>query len=137
MASAARPTGVTITAILAIIGGIWQVAVGLGWALPGGVLGGMLGGGIAPGAYGGLIAQMGFLTIMVGALSIVAGFGMWRLSARAWMLTAIVAWTSIALTILSVIGWGTPLSELIGIALPAVILYGLSTPAVKAAFGRA
>jgi len=135
--STARPTGATIVALLVLVSGVWQVIVGLGFAIPGGLLGGLIGGNVAPGAMGGMVVNVGLLTLVVGALSIAAGLGIWRLRPWAWTLAAIVAATSIALTLLSVLDWGTLISQLIGLALPAITLYLLMTSAVKAAFGRA
>ena len=141
MTTAARPQGVTIIAILAFIGGIFAIVAGLGLTVLGGILGGALAasGEAAGGMFGGLLAIFGIGTLGLGIAEIVVGWGLWGLKAWAWAVSVIVFIVNIMLTLLTALGGNSliSISTLIGIAIPAIILYYLMTPPVKAAFGRA
>jgi hypothetical protein len=141
MSTSARPTGVTIIAILAIIGGIFAIIAGLGLTIGGSILGGALvaSGETAGGLFGGMLAIFGVGTLALGVAEIVVGWGLWGLKSWAWMVSVIIFIVNIALTLLTALGGGDliSLNTIIGIAIPAIILYYLMTPPVKAAFGRA
>ena len=141
MTTAARPMGVTIIAILAIIGGIFAIIAGLGLTIGGSILGGALAasGEASGGLFGGMLAIFGVGTLGLGIAELVTGWGLWGLKPWAWMVAVIVFIVNIALTLLTALGGGNliSLSTIIGIAIPAIILYYLMTPAVKSAFGRA
>ena len=141
MTTAARPQGVTIIAILAFIGGIFAIVAGLGLTVLGGILGGALAasGEGAGGIFGGLLAVFGIGTLGLGIAEIVVGWGLWGLRPWAWMVSVIVFIVNIVLTLLTALGGNSliSISTLVGIAIPAIILYYLMTPPVKAAFGRA
>ncbi len=140
MSTAVRPTGVTIIAILAIIGGVLAIVAGLGLTVLGGILGGAgaATGEAAGGMFGGLLAVFGIGTLGLGIAELVTGFGLWRLAPWAWMVAVIVFIVNIVLTILTALGGNSLISfnTLVGIAIPAIILYYLMTPEVKSAFGR-
>ena len=143
MSTAVRPTGVTIIAILAFIGGIFAIVAGLGLTVLGGILGGALAasGEAAGGIFGGLMAVFGIGTLGLGVAELIVGWGLWGLKPWAWMVSVILFIANIALTVLiAALAWRQPdLAQhgIIGIAIPAVILYYLMTPPVKTAFGRA
>lgn len=126
MTTTARPTGVTILAILAAIGGIVAVLGGitlLGVGTVGGIAGyGVLG---ALGTFGGLIV------LALGVLWLYVAWGAWNLKPWAWTWLAVVAAFNIVVAIFNL------RSEFFQVVLNAVILYYLFRPGVKAAFGRA
>ena len=140
MTTEARPQGVTIIAILAFIGGIFAIVAGLGLTVLGGVLGGAIAasGEAAGGLFGGLLAIFGIGTLGLGIAEIVVGWGLWGLKPWAWAVSIIVFIVNIVLTVLTALAGNSLLSigTVVGIAIPAIILYYLMTPPVKAAFGR-
>ena len=143
-----RPTGVTILALLAIVGGI----LGIFGSLAIVVLGGFIGGASAipdvQQAAGGADAAtqvanaaaaavgVGVATFVISVIQLIFGLGAWLLKKWAWTIGVLVE----GLQILSVIvGWlvsGFTGSSLITLAIAAVILWYLFRPNVKAAFGR-
>jgi hypothetical protein len=123
-----RPTGVTILAILAFVGGILSILFG--------GLGALLGGffaSLSP-VVGGFATIWGILYIILGVALVYVGWGFWRLVPSAWRLGIWVATASILLAILrAVTGGGL---DIIGIVIDVAIIYYLTTPAVRAAFGQ-
>jgi hypothetical protein len=137
----ARPTGITILAILALIGGIFGVIAGLGLIAGGALLGGIVGGSSGV-ALGGLAFIVGIITLGGAILYLAFSYGAWTLKPWGWALGVIGSLWGIASQVITVllsgdiIGNLLSLGTIVGIAVPAVILYYLNTPAVKAAFGR-
>ena len=126
-----RPTGVTVLAILAFIGGIFGILGGLTLAGLGGFV-------AASGAAGGgFAAVLGVLLLLYGVLAFILGYGFWTLKPWAWTLGVGLQGASIALNILQFINDADQLvSAIISIAITAAILWYLFQPHVKAAFGR-
>lgn len=140
MTGAARPTGVTILAILALIGGVFSLIGGLGLIAGGALIGGMVGG--AEGAaFGGLAFIFGILTLGFGVAYLAFAYGGWTLKPWGWSLGTILALASIVFGVVSAVASGDIVSGLMGqvisFAIAGVILYYLNQPAVKSAFGRA
>ncbi len=135
-----RPMGITILAILGIIGGVLGILGGCGVVAGGALLGaaGVQAGESNVGALGGLLSVYGILLLVISVAWIVFGIGAWTLKPWAWMLGLILVGASIVLSLLSIIaGWSTIGSQIISIVIDAVIVYYLMTPDVKRAFGRA
>jgi hypothetical protein len=130
-----RPTGVTILAILAAIGGVLGLLAGLAVIGLGGFAAGVAGG-TAGAALGGLAVFAGLFVLVAAALSLAFAYGAWTLKPWGWILgvaSQVLALISVVLSI----GSGAEISgQLLNIAIPLLILYYLNTPAVKAAFGR-
>lgn len=128
----ARPTGVTILAVIAAIGGV----VGL---LAGAALMGF--GGLAVGAGGGFLA--GFMTIFglvvlaQAVLLLAFAYGAWTLQPWGWTLGIVGVVIGLIINALYILNGSEIGSQIVSIAISAVILYYLFTPAVKQAFGRA
>lgn len=119
MQRGARPTGVTILAVLEFIGGLALLGVGGMFMAAGPVL-------IpadVPGA-GAIFAALGGFIVLIGLLYFLVGWGLW--TGRAW------AWT--AALVLAIIGLlGFPIGTIISV----IILYYLTRPGVKRYFGKA
>jgi hypothetical protein len=126
-----RPTGVTILAILAAIGGV--VAILGGIVLLG--VGNGISDTLIPG-MGGLLAVLGLLTILVGIAELALAYGAWTLKPWAWMLGIIVEVANIVVAILQFRS-ATASSTLISIVIAGIILYYLYQPHVRRAFGQA
>jgi len=86
-----RPFVITLLAILIIIGGVIVIVIGIAVALFAGLLGFAVAG-PAGAALGGAI---GLVIIIIGAICLVAGLGLWRLRGWAWWLATIVVGLSL------------------------------------------
>jgi hypothetical protein len=117
-ATTARPTGVTILAVLAAIGGLLLLLGSL--------------------ALLATLPLFGIITLVLAVLYLGLAWGLWTLQPWAWMLGVGLSIISIVLTILQLLqGQQNIVGALISVAISGVILYYLYTPGVKAAFGRA
>jgi hypothetical protein len=131
-----RPTGVTILAILAAIGGILLVLAGLGATVLGGAVIGSVGGAAGTG-IGGLVLIFGLFALALGVLYLAFAYGAWGLKPWAWTLGIAGQILSLVLSVLRIVtGNASITSEIIGIAIALIILYYLDTPDVRRAFGR-
>ncbi|HLA17591.1 MAG TPA: hypothetical protein VJZ72_11910 [Candidatus Limnocylindrales bacterium] len=138
----ARPTGITILAILSIIGGVFGLIGGLGLIAGGALLGGAVGG-TTGAALGGMAFVFGIVTLGFAVAYIAFAYGAWTLKPWGWMLGVIMAlaslvWTAIGILLSgNIMGNLLSVSTIISVAIPLIILYYLNTPVVKSAFGRA
>ncbi|HET6380678.1 MAG TPA: DUF2127 domain-containing protein [candidate division Zixibacteria bacterium] len=124
-----RPTGITILAVLAAIGGV----LGLFAALA--LLG--IGATAAPSGAGGLVLVVGLIALAYALLSLALAYGFWTLQPWAWPLGIGVQ----VLGILQALGrFANDQSNIvalaINLAIAGFILWYLFQPHVKAAFGR-
>lgn len=125
-----RPTGVTILAVLTIIGAVFGILSGL-------FLGGLFGLGasaIDPNTAAlGIGGGIGLLIVSI--LQLLVGIGLWNLQGWTWLVGVIV-------TILRVLGdlyglvTGFNLSIVVGLAISLIILWYFFRPEVRRAFGR-
>ena len=136
-----RPTGVTILAIVAAIGGVLSLVsevciIGLG-ALAGALIS-RAGAPAVAGAALGIIFFLGGLIVLVsGVLRLTFAFGAWNLKPWAWMLGVIAEGISAAGALIRLVTpGGTFIFPLISILISGLILYYLFTPEIKRAFGR-
>jgi hypothetical protein len=121
--TAARPTGITILAILAGVGGILMAFGGISLFVLGAV------------AFGGLGALLGLAFLAVAALYLAFCVGALQMKPWAWPLGVVGAGASAILAALQLLGGD--LSQIISIAISGGILYYLMQPSIKAAFGKA
>jgi len=134
-----RPLGITILAILGIIGGLFSLFGGC-TAVAGGALVGAVGAQAGIGevaAGGGLLGILGVFTLGLGVGWLAFGIGAWTLKPWAWMLGLILVGVSIVMALVTVVTTRDLGGQLIGLVIDAVIVYYLMTPDVKKAFGRA
>jgi hypothetical protein len=134
---AARPTGITILAVLAAIGGIGNLLIGAG------VVTGVTGYGYISVPNETLNLGFGIGWLALGILELAFAWGAWTLKPWGWVLGVVIAIAAIVDQIVYGLASGEVVSSLIslggivGIAVPIIILYYLYRPGVKAAFGRA
>lgn len=121
--TSARPTGITILAVLAGVGGILMAIAGIGLFVLGAV------------AFGGLGALLGVAFLAVAALYLAFCVGALQMKPWAWPLGVVGAAASAILSALQLLGGDV--SQVISIAVAAGILYYLMQPGIKAAFGKA
>jgi hypothetical protein len=125
-----RPTGVTILAILAFIGGAFGILgalalLGLGVAFAG-----------VPGAGGGLSFVFGIVLLALSILYLWIGWGFWNLKRSAWSLGLVVFGVGILITLIEMLlGYASITNLVVTIIINGIVLYYLLTPGVKAAFG--
>lgn len=123
-----RPTGVTILAILAFIGGAFGILgalalLGLGFAFAGV-------------AGGGLSFVFGIVLLALSILYLWIGWGFWNLRRSAWSLGLVVFGAGIIITFIEfLLGYATLTNVIVTIIINGIVIYYLLTPAVKAAFG--
>lgn len=125
-----RPTGITILAVLAIIGGL----LGLCWSL---TLFGVGGLGIGT-RTGGLGLAFGGLGLVSAILYLAFGFGAWTLKPWAWVLGIVGVAVAILSTVAGLIFRANGLiGAILSLIVPVIILWYLLRPEIKQAFGRA
>jgi hypothetical protein len=129
----ARPTGITILAVLSAIGGVLSILGGI--ALIG--LGGVGAASTGQAALFGMGAIFGILLLVSGIASLAFAYGAWTLQSWAWTLGIALQVISLALSLLTIIGGGDIAGQIISIAIAGIILYYLMQPSIKAVFGRA
>lgn len=123
-----RPTGVTILAILAFIGGAFGILGAL--ALLG------LGVAFAGVAGGGLSFVFGIVLLALSILYLWIGWGFWNLKRSAWSLGLVVFGAGIVITLIEMLlGYATLTNLIVTIVINGIVIYYLLTPGVKAAFG--
>ncbi len=123
-----RSYGVTILAILEVIGGL--VLLGTGASL--GVVGMMVG--AVPYAgwfFGPIIFVFVAILVILGLLSFVIAYGLWTGKGWAWAIALVLAVIGIIINLFSLPG------GIIGIIIDVIIIYYLTRPHVKAFFGKA
>jgi hypothetical protein len=107
-----RPMGVTIIAILTLIGGIIFLASGL-------VL---------------LIIGIGIILLALGIAYLVMAYGLWKGKGWAWTITLILSAIGIIVAIVSIAAGNV--AAIINVIIHGVVIYYLYRPNVKAFFGK-
>lgn len=124
----ARPTGVTILAVLAAIGGVFAILGGL--ALLG------LGGLFAATGLGGLAFVFGLLLLAVGVAELAFAYGAWTLQPWGWSLGILISVANVVISIVQVaLGYAEITGVVVGIIISGVIIYYLNMPDIRRAFG--
>lgn len=117
-ASGDRPLGVTILAILQLLGGIL------------GVLGGF--GSIALAALVPelelLMMALGAILLIVGLVGLIVGWGLYTMKSWAWMLAMILNIINIIMAVISF--------DIVSLIIPVIIVLYLNQPDIKSRFGR-
>jgi hypothetical protein len=131
--ASARPTGITILAVLSAIGGVLGILGGI--ALIG--LGGVGAATTGQAALFGMGAIFGIIVLALGIASLAFAYGAWTLQPWAWPLGVAIQVINIIFAVVAVIGGSDIGSQIIGVAISAIILYYLMQTNIKAAFGRA
>ncbi|MFB2836104.1 hypothetical protein [Floridanema evergladense] len=139
-----RPTGVTILAVLQIIGAVLNLLIG-GFSLLFG--GAMLTAGTAGTAgtadaaaaaqIGPMMAGFGIAGIISGIIGLIGGYGLFTLKGWGWTLAIVfAAWNIISNLIAIFTKVGNVAGAIVGIVISGLIIYYLSQSNVKRAFGK-
>ncbi len=116
MGSQQRPTGITVLAVLAVIGGLF------------GLLGGV--------ALLGFSPLVGLIALIVAVVDFVFAYGAWTLKPWGWTLGVALQAISILGIILSLSQGASIGSQILPVAIAAIILYYLFRKDIQEAFGR-
>ena len=145
-----RPTGVTIIAILNIIGGIIMLFGGVTLLAAGIIIPSLPPSafedgnltepnvnlsGIPPSFFGSAALAMGGVIIAIGIVSFIVAYGLLKGMGWAWTVTVVLSIISIVLNAIS-IATGN-IGGIVSIIISGIILYYLYRPHVKAYFGKA
>ena len=119
-----RPLGVTIIAILTIIGGIGFLASGIAAVVAAPFLSDMEG----------LSAGIGAALIALGIAYFVMAYGLWKGKGWAWTITLVLSFIGIAFGIASIITGN--IGAVFHLIINIIVVYYLYRPYVKAFFGK-
>lgn len=126
-----RPLGITIMAVLLLVGGVVSILLGTELA------------GITKFGVGQALASAGLsggASIISGALALIAAFGLFTLASWAWWLAAIVLIVRMAADVLAIVtmGFGHTLATaaVVNLIVSAFVLWYFTRPSVQQAFGR-
>lgn len=133
-----RPTGVTILAILQIIGGIISLCFGLSSLFFGGL---MVASDAAATAgkeidMGPIMLAAGVIALISGVIGLIAGYGLFTLKGWGWTLAVVFAIANIISNLLGLFQGVNIVGAIVGIVISGLILYYLNTSTVKRAFGK-
>jgi hypothetical protein len=144
-----RPTGVTVIAILCFIGTAFLVIFGILAFLGGAFIGAMIGSaaqvhgsgtGAAGAGLGAFIgAIVGVVFLVIAALQLTCGIGLWKLREWGRMLTIVLSAIGAVLAFFNLLHFHpvTMVFVVVRIAISALIIWYLSQPHVRAAFAQA
>jgi hypothetical protein len=122
----ARPTGITILAVLAGLSAIGEL------------FGGFLLFGVAASLFGLSGAILGLAALALAGLYVALAWGFWTMAPWAWPLGVVLAAASIIYAlVIAIFGNGGIGGAIIPVAIGAAILYYLNQPTIKSLFGRA
>lgn len=135
-----RPTGVTIIAVLMVIGGAIMLvggisAIALAPLLPMAAQSQDLAGGISSAMLGGVAAASGAFFIALGIASLVIAYGLFKGRGWAWTAAVVLSIIGIVMSVVSIVTGN--FGSIVSIIINGVILYYLYRPHVKAYFGKA
>jgi hypothetical protein len=133
-----RPAGITLLAVLAFFIGLWHLIKGLALLGVGGVVGVLAGTAhpVAGFVVLGLAAAFGVVALVIGAFYLGFAFGALGLKPWAWNLGYWSAAMAFGWTVLVVLGPATLRGRLWELVVNGGILYYLTRPDVKQAFGK-
>ena len=127
----ARPTGITILAILELIFGI---IILIGGAAVAAVSGSGILSTLGYGYLSGMAAVAGGVLVVLGLVVLVVGWGMWTGKGWAWLLSVILYVLGILFGIASLASGS--LTSIVGLLIEIFLLWYMFRPHVKAFFGR-
>ncbi len=133
-----RPVGVTVLAVLALVSGAWRLLKALAWFGIGGAVAitAAVAHPVAGVMIGGATIIFGTLALVTGVFSLVFAWGALGLKPWAWSLGAWTHGLILAWSVLAVLGPGLLSERWIDIAVSGAVLYYLTRPEIKRAFGR-
>ncbi|HWA16532.1 MAG TPA: hypothetical protein VG817_08865 [Gemmatimonadales bacterium] len=136
---AERPLGVTILGILSLVSGAFSVLKGLAWLGFGGILAGatFLAHPVAGAMVGAVAIFFGAIALLTGAFALFTAWGAFNLKGWAWSLGVVTHAGILIWSLLAALGPSTLRERSGALLVSGVILFYLTRPNVKAAFGKA
>lgn len=134
-----RPLGVTVMAILSLVSGLWGVLKGLAFLGIGGIVAGGLTAGAHPiaGAMVGIAAVIfGVIALATGGLALIFAWGAFGLRPWAWTMGVFTHGLILLFSLFAAMGPGRLAGRWGTLLLSAAVLYYLTRPEIKAAFGK-
>ena len=132
-----RPTGITILAVLAFIGGVFGILGGVALFSLGAIATGLGADAATVAASSTTGAILGVITLLVAILDLVFAIGAWGLKPWAWVLGIASQVISLLLIVFNIIQGSSISGQIVSIAISVILIFYLFTPTVKKAFGRA
>jgi hypothetical protein len=130
-----RPIGVTIIAILTILGGIGFIATGIAPFMAASLLSDIsINSNMSPAVSVALSSGIGAALIALGIAYFVMAYGLWKGKGWAWTITVVLSFIGIALGIVSIAT--ANVGAIFHVIINGVILYYLYRPHVKMFFGK-
>lgn len=135
---AQRPTGVTILAVLCVIGGLLALIFGSLFTFMGPTIAAQAAAAdeAAAMATGPMMMGFGVFGLIMGLLYLITAYGLFGLKPWAWMV-AVVVQVLAFVSHLAGLFQGQVAGAVVGLLIAGGILFYLMRPHVKAAFGRA
>jgi hypothetical protein len=136
---AERPLGVTVLGVLSLVSGLFSLLKGLAWLGFGGILAGatFFANPVAGAMVGGVAIFFGGIAILTGAFALFTAWGAFNLKGWAWSLGVVTHGGILVWSLLAALGPSTIRERSGAILISGLILFYLTRPAVKAAFGKA
>ena len=132
MSQKARPTGVTILAVLEALGGLVWLLAGAGMMMVGALMP-IFGVGL-PMVFGAIAGLMGLVFVIFGIIAFVLAYGLFFGKGWTWFWSLIFAIVGIVLALFeAMVSVG---SGILPIIIYLIIIYYLTRPHVKAFFGK-
>ena len=128
MSTESRPMGVTILAILEVLGGVFSLVTGISEFFVAAIIRGLGGYGIPSDVIRMIPSVVGTVLIIIGLVSLLLAWGLWTGKGWAWMVALIFAILSIIVSLISF--------HLIKLVIDAIIVYYLTRPNVKKFFKK-
>lgn len=133
-----RPLGVTVLALLSLLSGAIGIIKGLIWLGFGGALAGItfLAHPVAGAVIGGVALFFGGLAILTALFSLLFAWGAFGLKPWAWSFGVATHGFNLFWSLLVVLGPGVLRERFVTILISAIVLFYLTTPEIKRAFGK-
>jgi hypothetical protein len=133
-----RPLGVTVLGVLSLISGAISVIKGVAWLGIGGLFAGATAlANPAAGVMVGSVALLfGGIALLTGAFALLTAWGFFRLKGWAWSLGMATHGGILVWSFLAALGPSTLRERMAPIMVSGIILFYLTRPAIKAAFGK-
>ncbi len=131
---AQRPLGVTILAVLDILGGIGASLLGLIYMALSAQIGTVVGGGGIFALFGAFIVVLGIIFLILGILAIAVGWGFWKGSSWAWIVGLVLYVIGIVLGLTS-LALGD-VTSIVLVVIGALLVYYMFRPNVRIWFGK-
>ncbi|MGB5975218.1 MAG: hypothetical protein WBG38_17970 [Nodosilinea sp.] len=133
-----RPTGITILAVIQLIGGLLSLLFGISTVFLGGTLfaAGVVQESGTPAEAGYIIFGLGIAMLLAGIFGLIAAYGLFTLKGWGWTLAICYSLLNILQSVVSLFQGGSVPRSILGPVIAGLILYYLYQPSIKRAFSQ-